>query len=66
MHLARSALHPYGFAMGRLSFLCDLWAFLRIRKKWWLLPLLIIILLLGALIILGQNPVLGPFIYTVV
>ena len=42
----------------------DLWAFMRVRKKFWLVPILIILLLLGALIVLTQGSAVAPFIYT--
>jgi len=43
----------------------EFWAFLRIRKKWWLLPIIIVMLLVGTLMIFAQGSVLAPFIYTV-
>ena len=47
-----------------MSFLIELWAFLRARKKFWLLPILLCMALLGVLIVLGQGSALAPFIYT--
>ncbi len=47
-----------------ISFLAELWAFLRIRKKLWLLPIMIVMLLLGGLLILAQGSAVAPFIYT--
>ena len=47
-----------------MSFLAELWAFLRIRKKLWLLPITIVMLLLGGLLILAQGSAVAPFIYT--
>lgn len=47
-----------------LELLKDLWAFMRVRKKFWLAPIIIILLLLGALIVLTQGSVVAPFIYT--
>lgn len=43
----------------------ELWAFLRVRKKWWLLPILVVLLLLGALLVFAQGSALAPFIYTI-
>jgi len=43
----------------------ELWAFMRIRKKWWLLPIIVMMLLVGALLIFAQGSVLAPFIYTI-
>ncbi|MCG6873354.1 MAG: DUF5989 family protein [Gammaproteobacteria bacterium] len=47
-----------------LSFLKDLWGFMRERKKFWLLPIIIVMLLLGALLIFAQGSAVAPFIYT--
>jgi len=41
----------------------DLWAFMRVRKKWWLGPILVTMLLLSALIVLTQGSAVAPFIY---
>ena len=46
------------------SFIKELWAFLRVRKKRWLAPLIIVMVLLGGLLILAQGSVIAPFIYT--
>jgi uncharacterized protein DUF5989 len=48
-----------------ISFVCELWAYLRIRKKYWLIPTLIIMTVLGALIVLSQGSAIAPFIYTI-
>jgi hypothetical protein len=47
-----------------MSFLAELWAFLRVRKKYWLAPTLLMLLLFGGLIILAQGTAVAPFIYT--
>lgn len=47
-----------------MSFLKELWLYMRQRKKFWLLPILIVMLLLGGLLILVQGSVVAPFIYT--
>jgi hypothetical protein len=47
-----------------MSFLLELWAFLRACKKFWLLPILLCMALLGVLIVLGQGSAVAPFIYT--
>ncbi|CAN4275543.1 hypothetical protein MCERHM31_01606 [Methylophilaceae bacterium] len=47
-----------------MSFLKEMFNFLRKRKKLWLAPIIIVIVLLGGLLILGQGSVLAPFIYT--
>jgi len=50
--------------MSKLGILKELWAFLRVRKKWWLAPIIIMLLLLGALIFFTQSSAVAPFIYT--
>jgi len=47
-----------------MSFLKELWVFLRVRKKFWLLPVIIVMLLVGGLIVLAQGSAVAPFIYT--
>jgi hypothetical protein len=47
-----------------MSFLKEMFNFLRKRKKLWLAPIFIVIILLGGLLVLGQGSVLAPFIYT--
>jgi len=47
------------------SLLKELFAYMRVRKKWWLLPVLIVLLVFGGLLILAQGSAIGPFIYTV-
>lgn len=47
-----------------MSFLQELWAFMKARKKFWLLPIIMCMLLLGALIFLAQGSAVAPFIYT--
>lgn len=46
------------------SFVKELWAFLRVRKKLWLAPIIMLMVLLGGLLILAQGSVIAPFIYT--
>ncbi len=47
-----------------MSFIAELWAFMRARKKFWLAPILVMMLLLGTLLILAQSSAVAPFIYT--
>jgi len=47
-----------------MSFLRELWDFLRARKKLWLLPVILLMVILGSLLLLGQSTVFAPFIYT--
>jgi hypothetical protein len=48
-----------------MSFLADLWDFLRVRRKFWLLPILVMMALFGGLIVLTQGSAVAPFIYTI-
>lgn len=47
-----------------MSFLKELWAFMRARKKYWLIPILIMMVILGVLIVMVQGSAVAPFIYT--
>jgi hypothetical protein len=47
-----------------MSFLKELWRYMRVRKKYWLLPILIVMVILGGLIVLAQGSAVAPFIYT--
>ncbi len=47
-----------------MSFIAELWAFMRVRKKFWLLPILLVMVLFGGLIVLTQGSAVAPFIYT--
>jgi hypothetical protein len=45
-------------------FVKEVWAYLRVRKKYWLLPTLIMLLVFGGLLLLAQGSAIAPFIYT--
>ncbi|MGA3074282.1 MAG: DUF5989 family protein [Bryobacteraceae bacterium] len=47
-----------------MSFAREFWAFMRVRKKFWLLPIIVIVLVFGALLALAQSSAIAPFIYT--
>ena len=47
-----------------MSFIAELWEFLRARKKFWLMPIVIMMLLFGGLVILTKGSAVAPFIYT--
>jgi hypothetical protein len=51
--------------MAKSGLLGELWAFMKVRKKWWLLPILVVMLLVGALLVFAQGSALAPFIYTI-
>ena len=48
-----------------MSFVAELWQFMRTRKKYWLLPIILMMALFGGLIVLTQGSAVAPFIYTV-
>ncbi len=48
-----------------MSFLRELWAFLRVRKKYWLFPVIVTLLMLAGLIALAQTTAVAPMIYTI-
>ncbi|MCH8209704.1 MAG: hypothetical protein IIA62_11730 [Nitrospinae bacterium] len=47
-----------------MSFIAELWTFMRVRKKYWLLPIIVMMALMGGLIVLTQGSAFAPFIYT--
>ncbi len=47
-----------------MEFIRELWAFLRVRKKFWLLPIILTLLLFGVLVVLTSGSAVAPFIYT--
>ena len=46
------------------SFIAEFWAFLRVRKKYWLAPMMITMALFGALLVATQGSAIAPFIDT--
>ena len=48
-----------------MSFIIELLAFMRARRKFWLYPMMIMIVLFGGLLILAKGSALAPFIYTI-
>jgi hypothetical protein len=47
-----------------MSFIKELWDFIKARKKFWMIPILLMMALFGALIVLTQGSAVAPFIYT--
>ncbi len=47
-----------------MTFIEELWAFMKARKKFWLLPIFIVLFLIGGLIVLAEGSAVAPFIYT--
>ena len=50
-------------AFSRLGIMGELWAFMRVRKKWWLGPILFMMIFLSVLIVVTEKSVIAPFIY---
>jgi hypothetical protein len=48
-----------------MSFIKELWMFMRARKKFWLLPIFVMMFLFGGLVVLSQGSAVAPFIYTI-
>jgi hypothetical protein len=51
--------------MARQGMAREIWAYMKVRKKWWLAPIIIIMMLVGSLLIFAQGSALAPFIYTI-
>jgi len=51
--------------MARSSLMGELWAFMKVRKKFWLLPIILVMVLVGALLVFAQGSALAPSIYTI-
>ena len=47
-----------------MSFVAELWEFMRVRKKFWLFPIVIMALMSGGLVVLSHGSAVAPFIYT--
>ena len=47
-----------------MAFVLELWAFMRVRKKFWMLPIMVMIAIFGGLVVLSKGSVIAPFIYT--
>ena len=52
-----------GGFFGRLSIFGELWAFMKVRKKWWLGPIIVTMLMLSVLIVLTEGSAVAPFVY---
>ena len=48
-----------------MDFLKELFAFMRVRKKFWLLPIVLTLLMFGGLLVLTQGSAVAPFVYTI-
>lgn len=45
-----------------MSFINELWKFLKVRKKFWMLPIIITFLVFGGLLIVAEGTAVAPFI----
>ncbi len=48
-----------------LAVLGELWAFMRVRKKFWMLPIFVMMVVFGGLVVLTEGSAVAPFIYTI-
>ena len=48
----------------KLGIFGELWAFMKVRKKWWLGPIVVMLALLGLLVAFTSGSAVAPFIYT--
>ena len=51
-------------SLEKMGLVSELWAFMKVRKKWWLGPIVVMLVLLGLLIVLTQGTAVAPIIYT--
>jgi hypothetical protein len=49
--------------VSKFSIISELWAFMKVRKNWWLGPIFTTLILLGLLIVMTQGSAVAPFIY---
>ncbi len=54
-----------GNLASKFTMLGDIWAFLRVRKKWWLAPIILFLLVMAILIVATEGSSLAPFIYAI-
>jgi hypothetical protein len=48
-----------------VSFLREIWLYMRVRRKFWLLPIFVLMVIFGGLVVLSQGSAVAPFIYTI-
>jgi len=51
--------------MAKISLRSELWAYMKVRKKWWLAPIMIFLLLLAVIAVFAEGSALAPFIYAI-
>ena len=47
-----------------MSFIVELWLFMKERKKFWLLPIIVMTAAFGGLVVLSEGSAVAPLIYT--
>lgn len=62
---APSVLNDESEVEQMISFLREIWMFMRVRKKFWLMPILVMMVLFGGLVVLTKGSAVAPFIYTI-
>lgn len=50
--------------MSKISIIKEFWAFLKVRKRFWLLPIILTLVALSLIVIFAQTSAVAPFIYT--
>ena len=48
-----------------MSFLIEIWMYMRVRKKFWLLPILVMMVVFGGLVAYSQGSAVAPVIYAI-
>ena len=48
-----------------MSFIRELYKFIKVRKKFWLIPIFLCLLFFGTLFVITQGTAVAPFIYTI-
>ncbi|CAN5279866.1 DUF5989 family protein [soil metagenome] len=51
--------------MAKGGLMSELWAFMKVRKKFWLVPVIVVMVVVGFLLVFAQGSALAPFIYTI-
>jgi len=48
-----------------MSFLKEIYNFIKTRKKFWIIPILLFLLIFGGFVVVTQGTAVAPFIYTI-
>ena len=62
----RSGLHKTVLGMGKVGIIRQLFGFLWKQRMFWLIPIILVLILLIILVVIGENSVIAPFIYSLV